>query len=295
MSMKSLSAVLFRTASIFRLPVGTPITESALEATPFKGCGPTEPENVGFVPVYGERFIREIDGNKLIAIRVENKILPAAAINEELEKQVLKRQLEEGRPLGRKERTRLKDEIIFSLLSRALTRSRVIHALITKNGLIIVGDNERFAQLLLNTLRLAMGSLPVARIGFKMHPEGILTSMIRTEGTPEFFLGDRAKLSDVDDQGVMSFAGIRLASDDVINHINNGATCHQLQLAWHGGVTFTFKNSMGLTGLIWDDRLIGGAINEEDLEAELNTAILLASNSFERLTTDVVALFGGEA
>ena len=59
----------------------------------------------------------------MICARKEERILPSAVINEQLAEKVEEIEQAEARPVGRKERQQLKEELTTTLLPLAFTRS----------------------------------------------------------------------------------------------------------------------------------------------------------------------------
>ncbi len=104
--------------------------EELLAEAAFKDCHSSQSKSIGWskpLQKYGIAFIHTHEDCVLICQKTEEKIMPSAAINEVLHKRVDAVEKEEQRKLTRKERTLLKEEVVFELLPKALTkRSRSI-------------------------------------------------------------------------------------------------------------------------------------------------------------------------
>src|SRR5690606_20440038 len=108
----------------------------------FNPCGSLDPMRYGFVPPMGNHgtdFVHATNGYIMFCAKKQEKLLPGGVIKEQLEGKVQAISEAESRPVGRKERDTLKDEIIFSLLPHAFTRSTLDYAYIaTQDNLIVV-------------------------------------------------------------------------------------------------------------------------------------------------------------
>ena len=69
-------------------------------------------------------FVHASQGCLMVCAKRQEKVLPAAVINEFLNEKVEAIQDAEGRTVGRKERQSLKDDVMMELLPKAFTRSR---------------------------------------------------------------------------------------------------------------------------------------------------------------------------
>src|SRR5690625_7742087 len=86
----------------------------ALLKNPFHPCGKMDTKRSGWSPPLGHQgteYVQAAHGYMMICSKRQEKLLPAAVVNEHLEEKVQEIQAEEGRPVGRKERQTLKDEI----------------------------------------------------------------------------------------------------------------------------------------------------------------------------------------
>src|SRR5690606_14971540 len=131
---------------IYRLGEAFTLTPEALaeklSEAAFTPCGKMDMHRTGWVSPLGpegESLTHAANGYIMISAKRQDKILPAGVIKEKLEDRLREIKHAEGRPVGRKERDTLKDEIIFSMLPQAFSKSAVDYAYIdTKNRLIVV-------------------------------------------------------------------------------------------------------------------------------------------------------------
>ena len=80
-----------------------------LEEQAFLPCGSQDTTRSGWVPPlgrHGSEFVHATNGYLMICLKRQDKLLPAAVINEELEQKALEIESREARQLPRKERRR---------------------------------------------------------------------------------------------------------------------------------------------------------------------------------------------
>ncbi|MEM7282967.1 MAG: recombination-associated protein RdgC, partial [Pseudomonadota bacterium] len=136
--------------------------EAALEKRQFVPCSNIDYSRIGWVPPLGpqsEQYVHPVGQYVMLCVRKQEKILPAAAINEMFEDKVQEFESTRERKMYRKEKTSLKDDIVHTLLPRALTRSARMYAYFdTAKGLLVVdAASATKAEEFLDWLRGTLG------------------------------------------------------------------------------------------------------------------------------------------
>ena len=158
------------------------------------------------------------NGRMMVCLRREDRILPSAVVREHVEEKAEAISLAESRPVGRKEKQQIKDEVIVDLLPRAFTRSTHLYAYIDpKDGWAVVDSGTaKKAEELLSALRETLGSLRLKPLAVNNAPASVLTRWLETSTPPGFELGDECELKEpVDKGGVMRGRRMDLASAEV--------------------------------------------------------------------------------
>ena len=135
----------FKNLRIYRLTKDIDLTpeilEIALHQQDFTPCTNMDFSRYGWVPPLGkdsELYTHSCAGYIMICARKQEKILPPAAINEMVEEKVTDFEAAQARSVYRNEKRTIKEDIIHTLLPRALTRSYLVYAYFDpKNKLLI--------------------------------------------------------------------------------------------------------------------------------------------------------------
>jgi len=165
--------------------------QDALTKQLFKPCSRVDFSRYGFVAPMGrmsDQLVHTVGSSHMIATRKQEKILPAAAVNEQLEEQIASFEEKEARKIYRKEKTRLKEDILHDLLPNALTRSSYMHAFIDTKSRYLVIDTPSAtkADEFTDCLRACLGELPVVPLTCHGDVSAIMTRWVKNK-TPKGF------------------------------------------------------------------------------------------------------------
>ncbi|MEX1670193.1 recombination-associated protein RdgC [Zhongshania guokunii] len=248
----------------------------------------------------GSQFVHSTNGYIMICGQKQDKILPASVVNEVLAEKLEEIKLQEDRIPGRKERTDLKEEIIFSLIPRAFTRSSKVFAYIApEEGLLIVNaGSHNKAEELLNYLRETIGSLPIIPLKAKNVAQHAMTEWLTNGSAPQGFeLGGECELRDkADDSAVIRCKNQNLCSTEINNHIQAGMFVTKLALRWVGDIEFIIDDQLTIKRLSFGD-LIQDKLGEVDADSaaeQFDVDFAIMTGEFAKFIPAVVGAFGGE-
>ena len=238
------------------------LLETALQNMVFAPCGATEPHRAGFVTALDDESTAYVHGSNdawLVRLREQRRILPASVVREELERQVKEIQRREDRKVGKKETSRLKDEVILSMLPRAFTKTGDVLAIIApKAGYIFVGASTLSkAETVLNAIRLVLGTFPVERPAFSAPAPSFFTAWLKGERElPEgFALADTVEIAD--EEATANCKGFDLTSEEIRKHLEAGREARKVSLVFEDSLRFTVLPDGRLKSLKLSERLIG--------------------------------------
>ncbi|MCC5704113.1 recombination-associated protein RdgC, partial [Klebsiella pneumoniae] len=109
-----------------------------------------------------KEYCHHVNGLMVFSIKKQEKLLPSSVVNEELAPKIDAMEQEKGRPLSRKEKQTLKEELVQTLLPRAFSKSTVTTAYYDRSTSMLIVDtaSASAAEEFLALLRKAFGSLP---------------------------------------------------------------------------------------------------------------------------------------
>ena len=297
----------FKTLRIYRLtaPLGCSAEElpGLLEAHAFAPCGGLDVSRTGWVPALDSTasgFVHSHSDHHLLCARTQTRLLPASAVREALDDRVAEQETKEARKLGRRERNELKDEIVQTLLPRALTRSQLTRAiLIESKGLILIDARATArAEDLLNLLRETLGALAVKPLVPARSPVEKMTDWLAgTRLPPRFTLGQHCDLRDpLHQANVIRARAQELATAEVRNHLEAGKTVASLGLQWSDRLQFVLAEDLSASAIKYlDVRERDAGYEGEDDAAELarlDGDFVLMSMELDKLVEDLIEVFG---
>ena len=298
----------FRNARVFRFTKPFDISPEELEeklaADAFKPCGPQEPARHGWVPPlgkHGEVLVHSADGYHLIALRKEEKLLPAPVIKERVEEKAELIEQEQGRKVRKKEKDELKEEVMLEMLPRAFSRNRRSFAyLAPAEGVLVVdAGSAKQAEDLASALRKSIGSLPVRPPVLEQAPAftftGWLNESIDLPAAIE--LGTECELKDPsEDGGVVRCKGLDLRADEIQNHLEAGMQVTRLSLSWDENVSFVLDEEFGIRRLKFGETLQEKLeeVDADDAAAKFDAAFSLMTLELSRLIPGLLEALGGE-
>lgn len=297
----------FKNALVYRLNKNIPLVAAELqqqmESFTFSPVGSQDMAKSGWVPALvdgTDNLVHEVNGQLLLKIRKEEKILPAAVLKKATSEKVAKLEEEQARKLKKTEKDAVKDEVLHTLLPRAFTRDSFTQIWIdTKSGLITVdASSATKAEDGLALLRKSLGSLPVTPVTLSNPIELTLTEWLKSGELPAgFSLGDSATLKAVlEDGGVLKSKKQDLVSDEIRNHLDAGKLVTELALSWQERISFTLTDAAAIKRIHFSDELAqqNSDIDHEDKAQRADADFLLMTGELSALVSQLVVALGGE-
>lgn len=284
----------FRNLTIFAFPTGTKLCElvGGMAECQLKPVGPLELSSRGFISPFGrdsDELTRTIGAATWLTVGGEDRILPAAVINEALAKKLAEIEQAEGRKPGGHTRKRLKDEIIVDLIPRAFVMpSRIDAYLDTRRGLVFVDTSSRKqAETFVSEIRRALGSFPALPLNAEVAPRAILTGWLAGEPMPDgLTIGDECELRDPTEHGaVIKCSRQELQGDEVAKHLESGKQCTRLALVHKDHVSFVIGEDLVVRKFKLLDYAVDALDDAEygDLRAELDARFALMTGEIGEL------------
>ncbi len=293
---------MFRTAIAYHLPSGWPWdaagTAELLSRRTFQPCSPSQIESNGFVPPRDQaELCHEVHGRYLVCFQVEEKLLPAAVIQEHVDIRVADIEIEQGYKPGRKETREIKDQVTRELLEQAFTRKRQTFAWICRQrGLLIVAANSaNKADEMLSVMREALENMPVSLLKTQVTPVHAMTSWLAADEAPEHFTIDTdCKLvSSTESKAAVSYTRHSLDAEEIRHHIYQGKRAEHLGLTFRDRMSFILGSELELKRIVMLDVLTESQQPADDAIEHFDAQFLLEAAEIEQAFLALVAAHGG--
>lgn len=295
----------FKNLQIYQLYEDFTLDPEALHdkllADQFQPCGSLQLHSEGWVSPLGrhsEQLTHASNGCLMICARREERLLPSAVIRETLAEKVEAIEAAEGRDVGRKEQSQLKDEIIQDLLPRAFTRSRRSYAYIDPiNGWIIVDSTTpKKAEDLISMLRESLGSLKVRPTQVANAPAAVMTDWLAQTPAADFVLEDECELREpVEGGGIVRVRNQDLTSDEITIHLEAGKLAVKLAVTWQERINCVLCDDLSVKRLRFTDLVMeeAGDSHADDQAARFDADFALMSLELSRFIPAMLEAFGG--
>ncbi len=295
---------MFRNVRLYQLDSPWPDSEEALDASlqsaSFVPCGPLTERSSGWEPVApqaGESLARRVNGADLVKLRSQSRVLPAAAVNEELEVRIEDYRTRMQEDPSARERRRLKAEVRDELMPKSMVKSDRIWGYIDVGTKIVGIDSAQpaNAERFLRRLKAPFGDLNIEPLQFASPVHEFLTAMFLGDAPPNFALGRECRMQDAADAGSnVRWSNFDLADSTIRRHVVDGMRLTHLGLVYDNIMSFVLDEN----GVITKVKFLGvadSADEDGDAIARLDAEFVLFSGTLRAMLKDLGILLGGVA
>ncbi|EKD54896.1 MAG: recombination associated protein [uncultured bacterium] len=295
----------FKQIQLFQLTDALQFSEvklaESLQSLTFSPCLPSMPYSIGWVPPVDEEnapLVQIVNGNIMLCLQVEEKILPAIVIRQELFKKIKQIETLENRKVHQKQKLFLKDEIIMTLLPRAFSKlTRVYGYIDTRNHWLVLGTtHEKKTEQFLALFKKSI-SENVRPFQFKKLSATITEWVTKNEVS--FFSVEKACVlrDPAQEARVIRCQQQNLFSEAIQSLIKEGCEVKQLALSWQDRVDFVLSELFAFNSIKFQDDIVSQA---RDMEAEtkfqqFNANFFIMSETFQGLLKDILTLLMGSS
>ncbi|HMN45488.1 MAG TPA: recombination-associated protein RdgC [Povalibacter sp.] len=294
----------FKNLIIYRLPDGwtMPLVEleSRLSNRPLQPCNSFEMFSRGWVhSSVAQRYVHHTNGQYLIALGVEQKLLPSSIIKQVAVERAEELAQQQGFPVGRRQMRELKEKVTEELRARALSRRRITRAWIdTVNGWFIVdAAGGARADELVETLRDTLGSLPVQFMETQLVPHSSMGAWLALGDAPlRFVLDHDLELQTADKtKATVRYVRHPLEGKEIQEHVAGGKYVTRLGLTWNDRVSFVLTDKLQVKRVEFLEIVKDKSENEGIApEEQFDIDFLLMTGELSQLLTDLREALGGE-
>ncbi len=233
---------MFRNATLFRIDGDWPKSDAEVSArlakSAFKPCGPLTERSSGWVPIdpdNDESLARRVHGADLLKLRSQSRVLPAAAINEELEVRVEEYRARVQEKPSASEKRRLKAETRDELLPKAMLKSDRIQGFVdVKERLLAVdaAQNAAVERFLLH-LRSPFDQIGFHPLQFKEPAGDVLHRIFFGNAPSQFALGRECRMQDAGDaRSIVRWSDFDLDDKSIQEHVAHGMRLTHLGIVY---------------------------------------------------------------
>lgn len=297
----------FKNLAIYRLTEDFTLTptelEEKLESFRFKPCSSTQEFSYGWSAPLGrssDQLIHQANGFIMLCATKEEKVIPSSVINEMTADKIAEKEDQEARKLSKKERSELKEQIIFELLPRAFSFSKKTFAYIDPKGGWLIADaaSAKKAEELISFLRKNLGSLPLVPASTKEKPVNAMTQwLIKSQAPTDILVEDECELRAPEESGgIIRCKNQDLAAPEIRNHLEIGKQVIKLSVSWADRLSFIVDENLSIKRLKFLDLIQDQVADTEaaDAEERFDVDFTIMSQELSSFLPRLIEIFGGE-
>ena len=293
----------FKNLQLYRLPKNwaaeaAPLEEQLARLT-LQGCSATDPRSIGWVsPRDGGSLIHSVNQQWLLALGVEEKLLPASIVKRFASDRAKEIEETEGRRIGRREMRELVEAMTVELLPRAFIRRRSTYGWIDgSNGWLVVdAASPAKAEEFLEQLRKSIDTLPAKVLKVTLSPSAAMTAWVADGEAPAGFTLDQDLELRSTEKATVRYENHSLEGEEIRQHIAAGKIVTRLAMTWNDRISFILNDLLQIKRLAFLDILKEQAEGQGENEDErFDIDFTLMSGEVAQLLDDLLAALGGEA
>src|SRR5690554_444563 len=293
----------FKNLRIFRLlpswSCTTQSLEQALEKHAFQPGGSQDMQSLGWVPPReGGALVQALDGQYLLSLRTEKKLLPATVINQFTKARAQEIEEQQGYKPGRKQMREIKENVTEELLPKAFSIYRDTRVWIDTRNHWLVVDAAAAAKCdeVMGALAKVLDPFPVVPLYTEMSPASAMTNwLISDEAPANFSIDQDTELRSTNEtRAAIRYVRQTVELDEVRKHVEAGKQCTRLALTWADRVSFVLTDGLDLKRVAPLDVLQEGRRSEENEAEQFDSDFMLMCGELSRLLDDLLAALGGE-
>jgi recombination associated protein RdgC len=297
--------------TLYRLPkkwsVKADDLEQKLAGQPLKPCGGFQMESLGWTaPRSDGPFLHNQENQWLVALGVDQKLLPATVIRQATEERAAKLAKKQAHPVGRKQLRDLREQVTTELMPRALSRRRITHGWIDRKAALLAVDSaaDPKAEQFMETFRRVETDLTAPRLETLRSPASAMAEWLSKSQAPgKFTIDQDLELRAPDaSKATVRYARHGLDGRDIRDHLSAGKTAVRLGLTWNERISFVLTETLQVKRVTFLDilrREDGGedasdAGNGVDEEEKFAIDFSLMTGELSLMLADLVTALGGE-
>lgn len=296
---------MFKNLQLYRLTLPTHLTAESLNLALAKlAFGPSasmDLQNQGWAsPRDNDLLVHAVNGQLLITLRTEKKLLPASVINQVTKAKAAELEEQQGFKPGRKQMKDLKEQVTDELLPRAFSvQSSTAVWIDPVNGWLVVdtATPSKADDVIKLLLRSSADRFPVTSLRVMQSPVAAMTSWLSADEAPAGFSIDQDTelRSYGEDKAAVRYVSHTLDHDDMGRHIAAGKQCTRLALTWRDKISFVLSENLTIKRVTPLDVIKENSDSKmQNDEERFDSDFALMTGELNRMLVDLVDALGGE-
>ncbi len=294
----------FKNLKLYRLAPGATLTaatlEEALKSHTFTSGGSQDRQACGWIrPREDSGLVYARDGQLLLRLRMEKKLLPASVVSEASRARATQIEEQQGYKPGRKQMREIREQITMELLPRAFA---VVH-----DTLVWIDTCARWVAIdtsatvrsdeVIGMLAKALDPFPIIPLHVETSPAAAMTSWLADDEAPAGFSIDQDSelQSTGESRATVRYVRQSVEASEVARHVRSGKQVTRLALTYADRVSFVLTDDLDLKRVTALDVLKEHderAAQNEDEQFDSDFAFM--TGELSHLLGDLIAALGGE-
>jgi len=294
----------FKNLALYRLPADWNVSAAELEEKlgqrTLQPCSPLEMLSRGWVAPSGSgRLLHTVNQQHLIALGVEQKLLPASIIRQETAVRAAVLADSQGFPVGRRQMRDLKLRVTEELRARALNKRRTTRAWLDPvNGWFVVdAGSAGKAEELVEVLRDTLGTFAVQFVETQRTPHTSMAAWLTHGDAPGAFgIEQDLELQTADpNKATVRYVRHALDGKEIKAHLAAGKYPTRLGLTWNGRLSFVLTEKLLIKRVefleMTKDTPDGGEIDKDE---QFDIDFTVMAGELAKMLDDLVQALGGD-
>lgn len=294
----------FKNLQLYRLPVPWSIDLAKLDEQlargPFSRCPSHEAMSRGWVSPRGDGALVYAQNRQwLIALAVEQRLLPSSVVNEEVAERAEAIAAQQGYKPGRKQLKELRERVTEELMPRAFTKRRKTFVWIDPQAgwFCVDAGSPAKAEEVIEHLRHCLDEFPLQLLHTQLSPTSAMADWLAGGEGPAGFTIDRdCELKAVgEEKAAVRYVRHPLEGDEIKSHLAGGKLPTRLALTWNDRISFVLTEKLEIKRLTFLDLLKEEAEQTaENADEQFDADFALMTGELARFLPQLVEILGGE-
>lgn len=234
---------LIKSAIVYKASIpSSDLLEAHLKERAFAECMELQLRSIGFVPPNDEGLVQDFPGGFAFRVRIDEKVIPAAAVKAEVQKQILAVRQQTGRKVGKSERAEIKQQVMTDLCSRALVTTKASVTCFydtSREHLIVATSSKSTSDQCVSLLVDAVGSVKTETINVSEVKHGLTTRLTNwlsgnEDAFADFQPAGNVTLAAQDRKIVIKMLGLESARAGINEAVSRGSQVTSIGMSSRG-------------------------------------------------------------